>query len=281
MTRPSRWGWGRGAAVGAVTALAVGAVASIGAAMSPARTPAAASQYPKKVTICHRTHSKKNPFVTIIVSRNALPAHLGHGDKIGPCPAPKGKKSKAPHRKSGTHANKSKKHNAPAETSRARSGSTASQAPSAPGHSGSAPGRSATSPRHIGKFQPDSKVTERQRQHAGPQQYTTEPERHRAGPRSEHARALRRCSRPSGEPARKLRKRTRPYRERARTRYEPTWTLRQRPWAWRRAPRPGKEVGGRSRSGGTFRFLQGPRPTTELILVNRPVRGGRVGAYWR
>src|SRR5512132_4451661 len=103
MTRPSRWGWGRGAAVGAATALAVAAVASIGAAVSPARTPAAASPYPKKVTICHRTHSKKNPFVTIIVSRNALPAHLGHGDKIGPCAAPKGKKSKAPHPKSGTH----------------------------------------------------------------------------------------------------------------------------------------------------------------------------------
>jgi hypothetical protein len=38
MTRSSRWGWGRGAAVGAVTALAVGALASIGAAVSPSRT---------------------------------------------------------------------------------------------------------------------------------------------------------------------------------------------------------------------------------------------------
>jgi hypothetical protein len=148
MTRSSRWGWGRSAAVGGITALAVGALASIGAAVSPSRTPAAASQYPKKVTICHHTHSKKNPFVTITVSRNALPAHLGHGDTIGPCPASKGKKAKASHQK-GTHAKKGKKHNAPAETSRARGGTAGGRA-RAPGHSGSAPRHSATPPGHSG-----------------------------------------------------------------------------------------------------------------------------------
>jgi hypothetical protein len=52
--------------------------------------PAAASQYPKKVTVCHRTHSKKHPWVKIRVSRHALKAHLRHGDflvdETHPCP---------------------------------------------------------------------------------------------------------------------------------------------------------------------------------------------------
>ena len=38
-----------------------------------------------KVTICHHTGSGSNPFVTITVSVNALPAHLAHGDTIGAC----------------------------------------------------------------------------------------------------------------------------------------------------------------------------------------------------
>lgn len=38
----------------------------------------------KKVTICHKTGSSKS--VTITISRNALPAHLRHGDTVGPCP---------------------------------------------------------------------------------------------------------------------------------------------------------------------------------------------------
>src|SRR5438046_10038761 len=41
--------------------------------------PAAAGQYPKKVTVCHRTHSKKHPWVKIRISRHALPARLCHG----------------------------------------------------------------------------------------------------------------------------------------------------------------------------------------------------------
>ncbi len=34
----------------------------------------------RRVTICHRTHSKQHPFVEITVDRDALAAHLRHGD---------------------------------------------------------------------------------------------------------------------------------------------------------------------------------------------------------
>ena len=74
-------------------ALVVGALASLGATGYAARlvkfsnTSPQAAQYPAgKVTICHHTHSQKNPTVTITVSVNALPAHLNHGDTVGPCP---------------------------------------------------------------------------------------------------------------------------------------------------------------------------------------------------
>jgi hypothetical protein len=109
MTR-SRWSWSRTIAAAGVGALALGALASVGAAVSPSGTPAAAKQYPpQKGTLCHHTHSKKHPFVTITVSQRAFPAHLRHGDTIGPCPpaastsAKAAKKAKASHGKSGTH----------------------------------------------------------------------------------------------------------------------------------------------------------------------------------
>jgi hypothetical protein len=44
-----------------------------------------------KTTICHKTHSKKNPFVTITVSPSAVPAHEKHGDTIGACETTKKK----------------------------------------------------------------------------------------------------------------------------------------------------------------------------------------------
>ena len=50
-----------------------------------------AAQYQYKVSICHRTHSKKNPWVQITISSSALKAHLKHGDKMPPpCPTTAG-----------------------------------------------------------------------------------------------------------------------------------------------------------------------------------------------
>ena len=72
--------------------------------------PAAASQYPgKKVTVCHKTHSKKHPWVKIRISRHALKAHLRHGDFVvddqNPCPP-----VSAPTAKSHKHHGKGKHH---------------------------------------------------------------------------------------------------------------------------------------------------------------------------
>lgn len=50
-----------------------------------------------RVQICHRTHSKKHPWVKITVSNRALKAHLRHGDTLPPCstePAAKKKHGK-------------------------------------------------------------------------------------------------------------------------------------------------------------------------------------------
>ena len=40
-----------------------------------------------KVTICHYTPGHPEG-ITIEVSEASLPAHLAHGDTLGPCPAP-------------------------------------------------------------------------------------------------------------------------------------------------------------------------------------------------
>jgi len=76
--------------------------------------PAAASQYPgKKVTVCHRTHSKKHPWVKIRISRHAVKAHLRHGDFVvddtHPCP-PATTASAKKNKHQGKHQGKGKHH---------------------------------------------------------------------------------------------------------------------------------------------------------------------------
>jgi hypothetical protein len=62
---------------------------------------ASAAQY--KITICHHTHSKKHPMVTIRISNKAWPAHQRHGDTMGACT-----KAKAKHAKHAKHAKQAK-----------------------------------------------------------------------------------------------------------------------------------------------------------------------------
>lgn len=85
MSRRTRRGAIFGVAAAGIATFVATAVASVGG-LQPTGPTAAAKQYDKKVTICHRTGSKRNPFRTIRVSRNAVPAHLRHGDALGPCP---------------------------------------------------------------------------------------------------------------------------------------------------------------------------------------------------
>ena len=43
-------------------------------------------QYKEKVIICHHPPGNPDKPVTISVSPSAVPAHLAHGDTLGPCP---------------------------------------------------------------------------------------------------------------------------------------------------------------------------------------------------
>ena len=46
----------------------------------------ARNQYQEKVVICHIQPGQPENAHTISVSANAVPAHLAHGDTLGPCP---------------------------------------------------------------------------------------------------------------------------------------------------------------------------------------------------
>src|SRR5947199_7331346 len=64
--------------LGVVAASLVLATLVVGVGFAGGSITAAQYQY-GKVTICHHTHSKKHPTVTITVSQNAWPAHQRHG----------------------------------------------------------------------------------------------------------------------------------------------------------------------------------------------------------
>jgi hypothetical protein len=71
-----------GGSVAAVALAAAGVLGGVGFAKSSAT----ATQYQYgKITICHKTHSRKHPSVTITISRSARPAHQRHGDTLGAC----------------------------------------------------------------------------------------------------------------------------------------------------------------------------------------------------
>ena len=100
------------ASAGTAAAALLAAFATVaGAGLSSTSSSASEYQYgpgghqygKQKVTLCHHTHSKKHPLVTITVGAPAVAAHLKHGDTVGACPAvaPAAKN----HGNSGSHGN--------------------------------------------------------------------------------------------------------------------------------------------------------------------------------
>jgi uncharacterized membrane protein YgcG len=70
----------------AAAAISAGLLVPLAAFSGAGFASPSSAQYQYKITICHHTHSTKNPWVTIRVSNTAWKAHLKHHDTMGPCP---------------------------------------------------------------------------------------------------------------------------------------------------------------------------------------------------
>ena len=56
------------------------------------------SQYEYTVPLCHRTHSRKHPWVLLRISSRSVVVHLlRHGDRLAPCPTGSHHRSKHHH----------------------------------------------------------------------------------------------------------------------------------------------------------------------------------------
>ena len=77
------------ALVAAFAAVAGAGLSSTSSSASEYEYGPGSHQYGQKVTLCHHTHSKKHPWVTITVGAAGAAAHLKHhdGDTLGACPA--------------------------------------------------------------------------------------------------------------------------------------------------------------------------------------------------
>ena len=92
----------------AVTAALLVPLGVFGAPALARGTSSSSAQYQYKITVCHKTHSKKHPWVLIHVSSASWPAHQRHGDLLVPpniCPPEAPKAPTSPSHDNGNHGN--------------------------------------------------------------------------------------------------------------------------------------------------------------------------------